>query len=294
MNEKKTNGRASQKRSRASQIWRQYRKNKGAVLGLIVFCAIILLAIISRFVFDFDTDITGINASIRLQPPSWEHPFGTDHCGRDVFARVCYGAQYSLLIGVLAVMVSVVFGSLIGAAAAFAGGRTEEITMRVVELLLMIPGILLVIMIVYCLGASIPNLMLALGLSTIPHFARNARAAVLTVRSNEYVSAALALGENKSKILFKHVLPNALSPILVQATSRVAGCIIDAAGFSFLGLGVPAPLPEWGAMLSDGRPYITTAPWLEIFPGIAILLTVLAINQIGDGLRDALDPKLKR
>ena len=282
------------KKSRLSQIWHQYKKNKGAVIGLIVFCAIIVLAIVSRFVFDYDTDITGINASERLLAPCAEHWFGTDHCGRDVFARVCYGTQYSLLIGVLAVVISVVFGSLIGAAAAFIGGKVEEIIMRIVELLLMIPGILLVIMIVYCLGASIPNLMLALGLSTVPHFARNARAAVMTVRSNEYIESAYALGESKAKILFKHVLPNSLSPILVQATSRVAGCIIDAAGYSFLGLGVPAPLPEWGAMLSDGRAYITTAPYLEIFPGLAILITVLAINQIGDGLRDALDPKLKR
>ena len=282
------------KKSRASQIWRQYKKNKGAVIGLITLLLIICGAIFSHFYFDFSKDITGINVMERLQGPSMKHPFGTDNMGRDVFARVCYGAQYSLVIGILSVVISVVFGSLIGAAAAFIGGTVEEIIMRIVELLLMIPGILLVIMIVYCLGTSIPNLILALGLSTVPHFARNARAAVLTVRANDYVEAASALGASKWKILFKHVLPNALSPILVQATSRVAGCIIDAAGYSFLGLGVPAPLPEWGAMLSDGRPYMREYPYLEIFPGLAIIITVLAINQIGDGLRDALDPKLKR
>lgn len=277
-----------------SLIWRQFKKNKGAVIGLVVFCVIVVIAIVSVIVFDFEADITAVKAADRLLPPSKEHWFGTDNLGRDVFARVCYGAQYSLLIGVVSVIISVVFGSLVGAFAAFVGGWIETIIMRLIELLLMIPGILLVIMIVYTFGASIPNLMLALGLSTVPHFARNARASVLTVRNNEYIEASRALGASELRVLFKHVLPNAISPILVQATSRISGCIISAAGYSFLGLGVPSPLPEWGAMLSDGRPFIYNYPYLEIFPGLAIMITVLAINQIGDGLRDALDPKLKR
>jgi peptide/nickel transport system permease protein len=277
-----------------SLIWRQFKKNKGAVIGLVVFCVIVVIAIVSVIAFDFDADITAVKAADRLLPPSKEHWFGTDNLGRDVFARVCYGAQYSLLIGVVSVIISVVFGSLVGAFAAFVGGWIETVIMRLIELLLMIPGILLVIMIVYTFGASIPNLMLALGLSTVPHFARNARASVLTVRNNEYIEASRALGASELRVLFKHVLPNAISPILVQATSRISGCIISAAGYSFLGLGVPSPLPEWGAMLSDGRPFIYNYPYLEIFPGLAIMITVLAINQIGDGLRDALDPKLKR
>lgn len=281
-------------KSYSAQIWHQFKKNKGAVIGLVLFILIVLIAIVSNFVFDYETEIVGMNSSQRLLFPSLEHPFGTDHMGRDVLARVCYGAKYSLMIGVLSVVISVVFGSIIGAIAGYVGGVVESIIMRTVELLLMIPGLLLVILIVYCLGASIPNLMLALGLSTVPHFARNARAAVLTVRGNEYVEAARAIGSKGPTILFKHVLPNALSPILVQATSRIAGCIIDAAGYSFLGLGVPAPLPEWGAMLSDGRAQMREYPFLEIFPGLAIMITVLAINLIGDGLRDALDPKLKR
>lgn len=290
----KKNEKKSAHKSYSAQIWHQFKKNKGAVIGLIVFILIVIVAIASNFIFDYDTDIVGMNSAQRLLSPSLEHPFGTDQMGRDVLARVCYGAQYSLLIGVVAVLISVVFGSLIGATAGFVGGKIESIIMRTVELLLMIPGLLLVILIVYCLGASIPNLMLALGLSTVPHFARNARAAVLTVRGNEYVEAARAIGSTGPKTMFKHVLPNALSPILVQATSRIAGCIIDAAGYSFLGLGVPAPLPEWGAMLSDGRGFMREYPFLEIFPGLAIMITVLAINLIGDGLRDALDPKLKR
>ena len=278
----------------AALIWRQFKKNKGAVMGLITLSIIICVAIAANFVFDYETDIVGINSSQRLQPPSWEHLFGTDQMGRDVFARICYGAQYSLILGIGGALISLLIGSFLGAMAAFVGGLFEEVVMRIVELFLMVPGILITVLIVYCLGTSVPNLILALGVGTIPHFARNARAAVVTVRSNEYVESSRAIGSTGIRTLLTHVIPNALSPILVQATSRVAGCIIDAAGFSFLGLGIPAPLPEWGAMLVDARQYMTAKPYLIIIPGIAILVTVLAINQIGDGLRDALDPKLKR
>ena len=280
--------------SAGAQIWKRFTKNKGAVLGLVMITVIIIVAIASNFVFDYDTDVVGINSANRLKEPSAEHWFGTDALGRDVFARVCWGAQYSLVIGIGGALISLLIGSFIGAVAAFIGGWVEEVIMRIVEILLMVPGILITVLIVYCLGTSVPNLILALGVSTIPHFARNARAAVVTVRGNEYIESSRAIGSTGIRTLFSHVLPNALSPILVQATSRVAGCIIDAAGFSFLGLGIPAPLPEWGAMLVDARQYMTVKPYLIIIPGIAIILTVLAINQIGDGLRDALDPKLKR
>lgn len=289
-NNKKNN---TQKSANA-QIWKRFKKNKGAIAGLIVLFIIICVAIASRFVFDYETDVVGINSSIRLQPPSKEHWFGTDAAGRDVFARICWGAQYSLVIGIGGAAISLFIGSFIGALAAFIGGWVEEVIMRIVEILLMVPGILITVLIVYSLGTSVPNLILALGVSTIPHFARNARAAVVTVRGNEYIESSRAIGSTGIRTLFSHVIPNALSPILVQATSRVAGCIIDAAGFSFLGLGIPAPLPEWGAMLVDARQYMTVKPYLIIIPGIAIIITVLAINQIGDGLRDALDPKLKR
>ena len=214
--------------------------------------------------------------------------------GRDVLARVCYGARYSLLIGFAAVAISLVFGTLIGSIAGYYGGKIETIIMRVVELFLMIPSILMVIIFVSVFGTTLNNLIIALGASTIPHFARNARASVMTVRNNEYVEAAKAVGAKDFKIIFGHVLPNAFSPTLVQATTRLASCIIDAAAFSFLGLGVPAPLPEWGAMLSDARQFLRECPNLTIAPGVAIMLTVFAVNLIGDGLRDALDPKLKR
>ena len=277
-----------------AQIWRQFTKNKGAVIGLVTLCVFIIIAIVSSFLWDFETDICGMNTKERFIKPCLEHLFGTDHMGRDVLARVFYGTRYSLLIGFGSTLISTVFGILFGAIAGYYGGKIEEITMRIVEMLLMIPNMLLTIVIVSAFGINLGNLILAQGLATIPHFTRNARAAVMTVRDNEYVEAAKAIGVSDFKIIMRHVLPNAISPIIVQVTSRVGGCIVGAAGFSFLGLGVPIPTPEWGAMLADAKVYMRTEPHLVIFPGLAILILVLAINQIGDGLRDALDPKLKR
>lgn len=279
---------------RSVQIWRQYKKNTGAVIGMVILCMFIVIAIASSFIWDYETDITGLNASERLLKPCLKHLFGTDHMGRDLLARVFYGTRYSLLIGFGSTAISTFFGIIFGAVAGYYGGKTENIIMRIVEILLMIPNMLLTIVIVSAFGISLGNLLLAQGLATIPHFTRNARAAIMTVRDNEYIEAARAMGVSDIKIIAKHVIPNALSPILVQVTSRVGGCIAGAAAFSFLGLGVPIPTPEWGAMLSDARNNMREYPHLVIFPGLAILILVLAINQIGDGLRDALDPKLKR
>lgn len=278
----------------ATQVWRQFTKNKGAVIGLVMLCIFIVIAVVSSFIWDFETDICGMNGKERFIKPCLEHLFGTDHMGRDVLARVFYGTKYSLLIGFGSTLISTIFGVLFGAIAGYYGGKVEEITMRIVEMLLMIPNMLLTIVIVSAFGINLGNLILAQGLATIPHFTRNARAAVMTVRDNEYIEAAKAIGVSDFKIILRHVLPNAISPIIVQVTSRVGGCIVGAAGFSFLGLGVPIPTPEWGAMLADAKIYMRTEPHLIIFPGLAILILVLAINQIGDGLRDALDPKLKR
>lgn len=279
---------------RSLQIWHQFKKNKGAVIGLIVLCLFIIIAIVSNIIWDYDTDITGMNSAERLIKPCLNHLFGTDHMGRDVLARVFYGTKYSLLIGFGSTLISTFFGILFGAIAGYYGGRIENVTMRIVELLLMIPNMLLTIVIVSAFGINLGNLLLAQGLATIPHFTRNARAAIMTVRDNEYIEAAKAMGVSDFKIILKHVIPNALSPILVQVTTRIGGCIVGAAGFSFLGLGVPIPTPEWGAMLADAKTQMRAYPHLVIFPGLAILILVLAINQIGDGLRDALDPKLKR
>ncbi len=281
-------------RSRASLIWHQFKKNKGAMVGLGIMTVLVIVALAAPLIWDYSTDISGMNVRARLQAPSWEHPFGTDHMGRDVFSRVCYGTRYSLLIGIVGVAISTIFGVSLGAIAGFYGGKVETVIMRCVEMMLMMPSILLTIVLVSAFGISLRNLMLALGIATIPHFARNSRAAVMTVCNNEYVEASKAIGTPSIVTLFTHVLPNALSPILVQATTRMGGVIGTAASFSFLGLGVPAPTPEWGAMLSDARSYMWEYPYLLLFPGMAIFITCLAINQIGDGLRDALDPKLKR
>lgn len=282
------------KKSKMQEIWHQFKKNKGAVIGLIVLILIFIAAFAATFLFDYQRDIVAMNARTRLLTPSLEFPFGTDHMGRSVFARVLYGAKYSLLIGFVVVGISTCVGTFLGAIAGYYGGKVENVIMRVVEIFLMIPNTLLGIIFVAAFGISLTNLMMALGLSTVPHFARNARSSVMTVRGNEYVEAAKALGVSDFKIIFKHILPNALSPILVQASTRVASAIISAATFSFLGLGVPSPTPEWGAMLSDARPFMRDYPHLILFPGLAIMVTVLAINLVGDGLRDALDPKLKR
>jgi len=282
------------RQSRSQEIWRQFKKNKGAMIGLLAFGFIVIIALLSGVIWDYGTDITKMVASQRLLTPRLGHLFGTDHMGRDLLARVGYGARYSLMIGVVAVSVSVAFGTIVGSIAGYYGGKVETVIMRIVEMFLMVPSILLTITIIAAFGISLTNLMIALGIATIPHFARNARASVMTVRTNEYVEAAKAVGARDSVIIFRHVLPNALSPIMVQATTRIAGCIIEAAAFSFLGLGVPAPLPEWGALLSDARPFLREFPHLAFFPGLAIMITVLSINLIGDGLRDALDPKLKR
>jgi len=282
------------KKSRFSLIWHQFLKNKGAVISLCILILFIIVALISPFIWDYENDICGMKSDQRLIKPCIEHIFGTDHMGRDVFARVCYGARYSLFIGFAAVSISIIFGVTLGSIAGFYGGIVETIIMRIVELALMVPSLMIAVIIVAVAGVSFKNLIIALGVATIPHFARNARAAVMTVCGNEYIESSRAIGMSKIKILFKHVIPNALSPILVQATTRLGGCIVEASSFSFLGLGVLAPTPEWGAMLSDSRTYMWENPYLVLFPGLAIFITALCINLIGDGLRDALDPKLKR
>jgi len=282
------------KQKRSEQIWRQFKKNKGAVAGLIVFGLIILVAIASSFVLNYETQVIQMIPQDRLIKPNLAHPFGTDQMGRDVLMRICYGAKYSLIIGLCSVIVSMLFGTTLGCIAGYFGGKTEAIIMRIMEIFLMIPNILVVIMFVAITGTSFVNLIVAIGASTIPHFSRTARAAVMTVRDNEYVEAARAIGARDITIIFKHVFPNAFSSILVQASMRMGGNIILASSFSFLGLGVPSPMPEWGTMLSDSRQYMREYPYLTIWPGVFIFITVLAINLAGDGLRDALDPKLKR
>ena len=275
-------------------VLHQLSKNKGAMVGLFVILAIVLVAIFADVLFDYDKDVVGIHISQKLLRPSWAHPFGTDDLGRDIFIRVLYGSRYSVSVGVVATIIGLGIGVVLGAIAGYYCGLAEDIIMRFNDILSAVPSILMGIVIVSAMGATTFNLMLAIGITSVPQFVRITRASVLTVRNQEYIEALHAAGISEARIIAFHVLPNCLSPIIVQATLRIASAIIAASSLSFLGLGVPAPAPEWGSMLSLGRQYVRTASYLTIFPGLAILVTVLAFNLLGDGLRDAIDPKLKK
>ena len=280
------------KRSRGAEIWRNFRKNKGAMIALAYLILLFIVALTADLWISTD-QIAGMNVKEKLQTPNAAHWFGTDDMGRDLFWRVLYGARSSLAIGFVAVMISLVVGVPLGAIEGYFGGRTENIIMRIIDIFAAIPNILMSMVIVAVLGQKIENLMLAVGIAAVPSFTRITRAAVLTVKNNEYIEAARALGKTNAYIIFHQILPNCLSPIIVQVTLRVAGAIISASSLSFLGIGVKPPTPEWGALLNAGNSRIRSAPYLTIFPGLAIMITVLAFNLVGDGIRDAMDPKLK-
>ena len=282
------------KRSSLGMIWHQLKKNKGAIIGLILISLVIILALCAPLIYDYKQDIVKNHVRERMLYPSREHPFGTDDLGRDILARVIWGARYSLAVGVVAVMFALVVGVTLGAIAGYVGGVFEDIVMRICDIFSSIPSVLLAIAVVSAMGKSTVNLMIAVGLASSAPFTRVARAAVLVVRDEEYVEAAKAIGMRDWQIILEHILPNCVSQIIVQATLRVGSAIISAAQLSFLGLGVPAPAPEWGAMLSSGRQFIRDYSYMTLFPGLAIMLCVLSLNLLGDGLRDALDPKLKR
>lgn len=265
------------------------------MIGLIIIIAIVIAAIVSQFVFNYDTDIVQQDIMNQFLPPLTEgHLLGTDQYGRDELTRVLYGAKYSLAVGIVSVAISCLFGCTMGLIAGYYGGVVENIILRFCEVFMGIPSVLLGVAIMTAFGQSLAVLMLAVGLVYVPMFARTARAAVLPVREEEYIEAAKVSGVGDLKIIFSHVLPNSLSPIIVQVTMGVANGILSASFLSFLGLGVPVPAPEWGAMLSSAREYIRDYGYLCTFPGIAIMVTVLSFNLMGDGLRDALDPKLKQ
>lgn len=280
--------------SQSANIWRRFKKNKGAMIGMAVVIMLLLLAAFADVIFDYNTQIAGRNAKERLLPPSWEHPFGTDNMGRDLFCRVLYGTKYSFLIGVAATALSTLIAIPLGAAAGYFGGTFEEIAMRCIDVLSSVPPILMGIVIVSALGANMENLIIAIGITGITGKTRMTRAAVLTVKNNEYIESARMIGMKEWRIIASHILPNCLSPIIVSVTLGIASAVVSASSLSFLGMGVPVPSPEWGALLSDGRTYIRTAGHLTLFPGLAILVTVLAFNLMGDGLRDAMDPKLRK
>lgn len=285
---------AVKKRGQFGEVWRRLKKNKMAMFGLAVLVILILLSIFADVLFDYEEVVIKTQSEIRLQGPSKEHWLGTDEFGRDILARLVHGSRVSLSVGMIAVLISLILGGTLGAVAGFYGGKIDNIIMRFVDILLAVPSLLLSITIVSALGPSIFNLMLAIGISSIPSYARIVRASVLTVKDQEYVEAAKCIGANNFEIITSHILPNCLAPIIVQVSLKVAGAILATSGLSFLGLGVKSPTPEWGAMLSGGRAFLSRASHLTLFPGLAIVITILALNLLGDGLRDALDPKLKK
>lgn len=273
-------------------IWRRLRKNPLAMFGLFIVVLLIFFAITADVIAPYTYYEQDLIAS--FQPPSKDHLFGTDEFGRDILSRIIHGSRISLQVGLIAVGISVIFGGFFGAVAGYYGGRIDNLIMRGMDILLSIPSILLAIAIAASLGPGLYNMMVAVGISTTPQYARIIRGSVLSLRGQEFVEAAKAVGSSDTRIIMKHILPNCLAPIIVQSTLGVASAILTAAGLSFIGLGIQPPTPEWGAMLSGGREYIRDYAYMTIFPGLAIMITILALNFLGDGLRDVLDPKLKR
>lgn len=281
------------KRSQLSIIWNRLRKNKLAMLGLAILVVMVALAVCADWIADYDTNVTGMNMAERLQTPSAKHWFGTDSYGRDVFARIIHGSRLSLSLSIFAMLAAVAIGSIIGAIAGYYGGRVDDVFMRLMDILLAIPPMLMSISIVAALGHSMVNLMIALSLAYIPVFARVIRSSILTVKGQEFIEAAKACGTSNARIILRHIIPNAIGPIIVQATLAMGSTILIISSLSFMGMGIQPPQPEWGTMLYEGRDLIRTSPYLVIFPGIAIALAVLSLNLLGDGLRDALDPRMK-
>lgn len=287
MNKKKT-----KKNSQVKEIWRRFKKSKTAMLGLVLLVLILLLAIFADVIVPYEEAIRQAPAD-RLQSPNAEHWFGTDEIGRDLFARIVHGSRYSLLIGISTSILALVIGGLLGAAAGYYGKTVDNVIMRLVDVVMTVPPILLSLAVVAALGASLRNLLIAITISCVPGMVRMVRSVVLTVIDNDYIEAAKSYGGSDIRIILKYVIPNALGPIIVTVTMNVSSMILSASGLSFLGMGVQPPAPEWGALLSDARQYMFNAPYLLYIPGIFIVLAALCFNLAGDGLRDALDPKLK-
>ena len=284
---------AVKRNSPAREIWRRFKKNKAAMLGLGIFSVMVLLAVFADVICDYDTQVIAQDVANRLKAPSPDHWFGTDAYGRDIFARVVHGARISIIIGLAATVGSVCISGILGSIAGYYGGRIDNAIMRVLDTFLAIPGELLAMAIVASLGPSMTNLLIAVTIARIPPFTRVIRSSILTVIDQDYIESAIASGARDSYIIVKHILPNAMGPIIIQATMGVGRMILTAAGMSFIGMGVQPPLPEWGSMLAEGRDFMRYSPYITLFPGLAIILTSLALNLLGDGLRDALDPKLK-
>ena len=281
-----------------AEFWHYFSENRGAVIGLFVFVALVLIAIFAPLVAPHSP--TQQYRDALLQPPVWADNgtatflLGTDAVGRDILSRLIYGARFSLFIGVVVVTLSLTIGISLGLVAGYVGGKPDTFIMRVMDVILSFPSLLLALVLVAILGPGLMNAMIAIALILQPHFVRLTRAAVLSEKNRDYVTAARVAGAGPLRLMFRTILPNCMAPLIVQATLSFSNAILDAAALGFLGMGAQPPTPEWGTMLAEAREFILRAWWVVTFPGLAILITVLAINLMGDGLRDALDPKLKR
>ena len=286
------------RRQRLAEFWYYFSENRGAVIGLVVFILLVIIALLAPAIAPHAPQAQYRDAV--LLPPVWEEGgraaflLGTDAVGRDILSRLMYGAQYSLFIGVVVTSIALVGGIFIGVIAGYFGGWIDTVIMRIMDIILAFPSLLLALVLVAVLGPGLTNAMIAIAIVLQPHFVRLTRAAVMAEKGREYVVAARVAGAGPLRLMFRTILPNTMAPLIVQATLSFSNAILDAAALGFLGMGAQPPTPEWGTMLAEAREFILRAPWVVTLPGVAILVTVLAINLMGDGLRDALDPKLKR
>jgi peptide/nickel transport system permease protein len=287
-----TGGNRMKHKSRFVEVLKRLTYNRGAMLGGIIFILLVVIAVIAPVIMPYGYEVLDVKNKFLAPCPA--HPFGTDQLGRDVFSRILYGTKYSIAIGIGSIILSSGLGIVFGAIAGFFGKILDEVIMRLCDVIQSIPGMILNIALACMLGPGVFNTIIALGLGGISGTARLTRASILNVRKMEYIDAALSINCGNARIIIKHVLPNAFAPLIVQATMGVGARILSAAALSFIGIGVKPPLPEWGAMLAAGRNYIKDYPYLTLIPGLCIMIIVLSLNLLGDGLRDALDPKLKK
>lgn len=285
--------RTDKKRSQFLETWGRLKKSRVAVAGLVILTLLLLMAVFADVLVDYEVAISQ-NMAQKLQGPSAAHWLGTDSFGRDILARIIHGSRISLSIGFISVIVSLVIGGAIGSVAGYYGGTLDIIIMRFIDVLMAIPSMLMCICVVTVLGPGMSNLLVAITISYVATFCVIVRSSILTIKNSDYIEAARATGVGTFRIILRHILPNTMGPIMVQATLSIGSVILSAAGLSFVGLGVMPPTPEWGAILTEGKEFIRTAPHIVLFPGIAIMLAVMSLNFLGDGLRDALDPRLKQ
>ena len=287
----KLQGKKKQKKGFWYDGWQRLKKNKSAMFALFILVILVICAIFADYIAPYPYGLQDYDHTFEF--PSRQHLLGTDNFGRDILSRIIHGSRISLLVGFSSIITAIIIGGLLGAVSGYYGGKVDNILMRAMDILMAIPGMLLAISLAAALKPGLFNLVIAIAIADVPGYARVVRAAVLTIKEQEYIEAAQCIGASDSRVILKHIVPNCLAPIIVQATLGMAGAILSASALSFLGLGIQPPTPEWGSMLSSARQYIRTYWHMTTFPGVAIMITIFALNVLGDGLRDALDPRLK-